>query len=52
VDGQMLHKTAEQRYQKLRRQFRRLMNHFDLEALDDFIQTAHSLRDWIQSVSH
>jgi len=44
----MLHKTSQQRYEKLRVQFNRLMRHFDNEGLDDFIQTANSLRDWVQ----
>jgi hypothetical protein len=43
----MLHKTSQERYQKLEAQFHRLMNHFDREGLDDYIQTANSLRDWI-----
>ena len=47
----MLYKTAEERYQKLRAQFKRLMVHFDRDGLDNFIQTAHSLKDWIQQDS-
>ena len=43
----MLYKTSEERYQKLHAQFLRLMRHFDKEGLDDFIQTANSLREWI-----
>jgi hypothetical protein len=44
----MLHSTAQERYQKLHTQFNRLMRHFDKEGLDDFIQTANSLTDWIR----
>jgi hypothetical protein len=44
----MLHKTSQERYAKLHAQFLRLMRHFDKEGLDDFIQTANSLRDWIE----
>jgi hypothetical protein len=43
----MLHKTSRERYEKLHAQFLRLMKHFDREGLDDFIQTANSLRGWI-----
>jgi hypothetical protein len=43
----MLHKTSQERYEKLHVQFLRLMRHFDKEGLDDFIQTANSLREWI-----
>jgi hypothetical protein len=43
----MLYKTSQERYEKLHAQFLRLMKHFDKEVLDDFIQTANSLRDWI-----
>src|SRR5260370_3361873 len=44
----MLHTTSQERYEKLHTQFLRLMKHFDKEGLDDFIQTANSLRDWIR----
>jgi hypothetical protein len=44
----MLHTTSQERYEKLHSQFLRLMRHFDKEGLDDFIQTANSLRDWIR----
>jgi hypothetical protein len=43
----MLHKTSQERYEKLHAQFLCLMKHFDREGLDDFIQTANSLREWI-----
>src|ERR1700730_9682788 len=44
----MLHKTALERYEKLKRVFGRLMDHFDRDDLDDFILTANSLREWIR----
>lgn len=45
--AKMLHKSAQERYEKLHAQFVRLMKQFDKEDLDDFIQTANSLREWI-----
>ena len=47
----MLHTTALERYAKLKRVFARLMNRFMLDDLDDFIQTANSLREWIEQDS-
>lgn len=44
----MLHTTARERYHKLKRDFHRLMKNFNRDDLDDFIQTANSLREWIQ----
>ena len=44
----MLHKTSQERYDKLHAQFIRLMKHFDKDGLDDFMQTANSLTDWIR----
>lgn len=44
----MLHTTANERYAKLKRVFARLMNRFALDDLDDFIQTANSLREWTE----
>jgi hypothetical protein len=44
----MLHKTAQERYKKLKNVFSRLMQHFNLDDLDDFVQTANSLREWIR----
>jgi hypothetical protein len=44
----MLHKTAQDRYQKLRNVFARLKKHFNRDDLDDFILTANSLREWIR----
>ncbi len=43
----MLHKTSQERYQKLHAQFLRLMRHFDKDGLDDFFQTANSIIEWI-----
>jgi hypothetical protein len=40
----MLHKTAEERYGKLKKVFARLMRQFNREDLDDFVLTASSLR--------
>ena len=44
----MLHTTAQERYQKLRNVFTRLKSNFNRDDLDDFIQTANSLREWIR----
>jgi hypothetical protein len=44
----MLHKTAQERYEKLKKKFSRLMDRFNLDDLDDFIQTANSLPEWIR----
>ncbi len=44
----MLHKTAEERYEKLKRVFARLMRQFSRDDLDDFVLTANSLREWIR----
>ena len=44
----MLHRTAQERYQKLKKVFTRLMERFNRDDLDDFVQTANSLRDWIR----
>jgi hypothetical protein len=44
----MLHTTALERYAKLKRVFARLMDKFTVDDLDDFIQTANSLREWIE----
>ena len=44
----MLHTTAQARYDKLKRVFGRLMQNFNRDDLDEFIQTANSLREWIQ----
>src|ERR1700683_3876547 len=47
----MLHRTAQERYNKLRTVFTRLKEHFNRDDLDDFIQTANSLREWIRQDS-
>jgi hypothetical protein len=44
----MLQSTSQERYQKLRRVFVRLMGCFNRDDLDDFIQTANSLPNWIR----
>jgi hypothetical protein len=51
----LLHKTSQERYNKLKREFHALMSHFSVDGLDNFIATANSLRDWIRadgSLSH
>jgi hypothetical protein len=45
----MLHTTAQERYNKLKAVFARLKSNFNRDDLDDFIQTANSLRDWIRN---
>jgi hypothetical protein len=44
----MLHKTAQEPYEKLNKVFVRLMERFNRDDLDDFIHTANSLREWIR----
>lgn len=44
----MLHTSAQERYEKLKRLFRRLMADFNRDDLDDFILTANSLPEWIK----
>jgi hypothetical protein len=44
----MLHKTSLERYQKLKKVFDRLKATFNRDDLDDFVQTANSLREWIR----
>jgi hypothetical protein len=44
----MLHKTIEERYEKLKKVFARLMQQFNRDDLDDFVPTANSLREWIR----
>jgi hypothetical protein len=44
----MLHRTAQERYEKLKKVFTRLMDRFNRDDLDDFIQTANSLPEWIR----
>jgi hypothetical protein len=43
----MLHKTAQERYDKLKKEFIQLMARFNRDDLDNFVQTANSLREWI-----
>jgi hypothetical protein len=45
----LLHKTSHERYEKLKREFHALMEHFSADGLDNFIATANSLRDWIRA---
>jgi hypothetical protein len=44
----MLYDTAQERYEKLKRLFHRLMARFNRDEFDDFIQVANSLHDWIK----
>lgn len=44
----MLHRTAQERYEKLKNVFARLMANFNRDDLDDYILTANSLREWIR----
>jgi hypothetical protein len=44
----MLHQTAQERYDKLKKVFARLMANFNRDELDDYIITANSLREWIR----
>jgi hypothetical protein len=44
----VLHRTAQERYEKLKKEFTRLMDHFNRDDLDNFIQTANSLPEWIR----
>ncbi len=44
----MLHKTSQERYQKLKKVLARLTRQFNRDDLDDFVQTANSLREWIR----
>jgi hypothetical protein len=44
----MLHRTSQERYEKLKRVFTRLKANFNRDDLDDFVQTANSLREWIR----
>jgi len=47
----MLHQTAQERYQKLKMVYVRLMQRFNCNDLDDFILTANSLPEWIRQDS-
>ena len=43
----MLHTSAQERYEKLKKVFHRLMTDFDRDNLDDFVAVANSLPAWI-----
>jgi hypothetical protein len=45
----MLHKNSHERYEKLKRLFRRLMRRFNVDDLDDFIATANSMPEWMKN---
>jgi hypothetical protein len=47
----MIHTTAQERYEKLKNVFRRLMANFNRDDLDDYVQTANSLREWVRQDS-
>jgi hypothetical protein len=44
----MLHKNSRERYDKLKRVFRRLMRNFNVDDLDDFIATMNSMPEWMK----
>lgn len=44
----MLHKNSRERYDKLKRVFRRLMQEFNVDDLDDFIAVANSMPAWMK----
>jgi len=45
----MLHKNSRERYDKLKKVFRRLMERFNVDDLDDFIATANSMPVWMRN---
>src|ERR1700733_10244295 len=45
----MLHKTSSERYGKLKMHFRRLMENFNVDDLEDFILTVNSLPVWMEN---
>lgn len=45
----MLHTTAQERYEKLKKLFRRLMAELNRDDLDDFIAVANSLPEYINN---
>ena len=47
----MLHKNSRERYGKLKKEFRRLMQNFNVDDLDNFIATANSMRKWMKEDS-
>jgi hypothetical protein len=44
----MLHKNSRERYDKLKKVYRRLMQNFNVDDLDDFIAVANSMPAWIK----
>jgi hypothetical protein len=44
----MLHKTSQERYEKLKKHFHRLMQKFNVDDLEDFILTANSMPVWME----
>ena len=44
----MLHKNSRERYDKLKRVYRRLMRNFNVDDLDDLIATANSMPAWMK----
>src|SRR6266567_3225063 len=48
IEAHVLHKNAKDRYDKLKKIFRRLGSNFNRDDLDEFISTANSLREWIR----
>lgn len=45
----MLHKTSRERYDKLKKVFRRLMQNFNADDLEDFILTVNSMPGWMEN---
>ena len=45
----MLHKNSRERYGKLKKEFRRLMQNFNVDDLDNFIATANSMPQWMRN---
>lgn len=45
----MLHKTSRERYEKLKKLFRRLMLNFNVDDLEDFILTVNSMPVWMEN---
>lgn len=44
----MLYRNAKERYEKLKQDFRRLGTNFNRFDLDNFVETANTLREWIR----
>lgn len=45
----MLHRTSRERYEKLKKLFRRLMWEFNVDDLEDFILTVNSMPVWMEN---